>query len=67
MTALYSKPEAFSAGECNRIIAAITAVPSKDAMLVGQTEDHSLRTARLVWLDDVNGLGWVMNRLIEIV
>lgn len=42
MTALYSKPEAFSAGECDRIIAAITAVPYKDAMLVGQTKDHSL-------------------------
>lgn len=48
MTALYSKPEAFSASECDRIIAAIVAVPSKDAMLVGQTKDHSLRTAKLV-------------------
>jgi PKHD-type hydroxylase len=67
MTALYSKPEAFSAGECERIIAAITAVPSKDAMLVGQTKDNSLRTANLVWVDDVDGLGWVMDRLIKIV
>lgn len=67
MIALYSKPEAFSAGECDRIIAAITALPSKDAMLVGQTKDHSLRTAKLVWVDDVDRLGWVMDRLIEIV
>ncbi|MGH0004372.1 2OG-Fe(II) oxygenase [Pseudovibrio ascidiaceicola] len=67
MTALYSMPDAFSAGECDSIIAAITAVPSKDAMLVGQTKDHFLRTARLVWIDDVDGLGWVMQRLIEIV
>ncbi|UWR14633.1 2OG-Fe(II) oxygenase [Sulfitobacter sp. M368] len=67
MPALYSKPEAFSPGECDRIIAAITAVPSKDAMLVGQNEDHVLRTAQLVWVDDVDGLGWVMERLIEIV
>jgi len=67
MTALYSKPEAFSAGECDHIIAAITAAPSKEAMLVGQTKDYSIRTAKLVWVDDVDGLGWVMNRLIEIV
>ncbi len=65
MTALYSKPEAFSAGECERIIAAITAAPSKDAMLVGQTMDQSVRRAKLVWVDDVDGLGWVMERLIE--
>lgn len=67
MMALYSMPMAFSAGECDRIIAAITAAPSKDAMLVGQTKDHSVRTAKLVWVDDVDGLGWVMERLIEIV
>ena len=67
MIALYSKPEAFSSGECERIIAAITAAPSKDAMLVGQTKDQSMRRAKLVWVDDVDGLGWVMDRLIEIV
>lgn len=67
MIALYSKPEAFSAGECERIITAITAAPSKDAMLVGQTKDQSVRSAKLVWADDVDELGWVMDRLIEIV
>ena len=67
MIALYSKPEAFSAGECERIITAITAAPSKDAMLVDQTKDQSVRSAKLVWVDDVDGLGWVMDRLIEIV
>lgn len=66
MTALYSKPEAFSTGECERIITTITAVSSKDAMLVGQAKDHSVRSAKLVWVDDVEGLGWVMGRLIEI-
>lgn len=67
MATLHSIPDAFSAGECDRIIAAITAVPSKDALLVGQTKDHTLRTAKLVWVDDVDGLGWVMDRLIDIV
>ena len=64
---LYSKPEAFSAGECGRIIAAITAVPFKNAMLVQQKRNPALRTASLVWLDEVDGLGWVMDRLIEII
>ena len=67
MTAVYSMPDAFSAVECDRIIAAITAAPSTDARLVGKTKDHSLRTAQLVWVDDVDGLGWVMERLIEVV
>ena len=58
MTAVYSMPDAFSAGECDCIIAAISAAPSKDARLVGKTKDHSLRTAQLVWMDDVDGLGW---------
>ncbi len=67
MTALYSIAEAFSPTECVRIIAAVTAAPSKEAMLVGQTRNATFRTAHLVWLDDVDGLGWVMDRLIEIV
>lgn len=59
MTALYSKPEAFSTGECERIITAITAVSSKDAMLVGQAKDHTVRSAKLVWVDDVEGLSLI--------
>lgn len=67
MTVLYSMPEAFSPSECARIIAAITAAPSEDALLGGQTRNASLRRAHLVWLDDVDGFAWVMDRLIEIV
>lgn len=67
MTVLYSKPEAFSASECDSIIAAITAAPAKDAMLIGQIRNPSMRIADLVWLDDVDGLGWVMERLFKIV
>lgn len=41
--------------------------PASDALLVGKTRDHNLRNAELVWIDDVDGLGWVMDRLIDLV
>lgn len=65
--ALYSKPEVFSASECDSIIAATSLLPARTALLVGQTKDQSIRKADLVWVDDVDGLGWVMDRLITIV
>ena len=64
--ALYSKPAAFSEGDCELIIAAITAVPFNDAMLVSQTKDQSVRRTKLVWVDDVDGLGWVMKVLMRL-
>lgn len=67
MIAIHSMPDAFSPQECERIIAAFKAVPVKDALLVGQNKDHKLRKAELVWVDEVVGLGWVMERLIELV
>ena len=66
MAALF-KREAFSVGECERIIVAITAAPSKGAMLVGQTKVQSVSSAKLVWTFDADRLGWVMDRLLEIV
>lgn len=65
--AVHSMPDAFSAAECGRIIAAQTTTVAKDALLVGQNQDHTLRKAELVWIDDVAGMGWVMERLIEVV
>lgn len=65
MTTIYSMPEAFSVGECERIIAATATVPSREALLVGENRDHSLRNAELVWMDDLADMGWVMERLIE--
>jgi len=67
MTSVHSVPDAFSAGECERITAAITVAAATDALLVGRTKDHTLRRAKLVWMDEVDGLGWVMERLIELV
>lgn len=67
MMSVHSMPAAFTPAECERIILSLTTVPGRDALLVGQTSVHSLRTAELVWMDDVNGMEWVMERLIELV
>lgn len=67
MITVHSIPEAFSAGECDRIIAAMATITADDALLVGRNRDHNLRKSKLVWLDDVAGMEWVMERLIELV
>lgn len=67
MMALHSMPEAFSRGECDRIIAATTQIPTEEALLVGRNRNHNLRNAELVWMDNVDGMGWVMDRLIDLV
>ncbi len=67
MLSVHSMPDAFSAGECERIIQAISRSPAEEALLVGQRQDHNLRNAELVWMDNVDGMGWVMERLIDLV
>jgi len=67
MIEVHSMPGAFTSGECDRIIATADRVPANEAMLVGRQRDHNIRQADLVWLDDVDGMGWVMERLIELV
>ena len=34
---------------------------------MGQNRGHNLRNAELVWMDYLAGMGWVMERLIELV
>ncbi len=60
-------PQAFSVEECELIIARVSASPANDAVLVGNKRDHNLRRADLVWMDDVDGMGWVTDRLVELV
>lgn len=67
MIAVHSVSDAFSGADCARIRDCVAAAPSRDAGLVRQTRDHNLRRADLVWLDDVEGSGWVMDRIIDIV
>lgn len=67
MMAVHSVPDAFTAGECDRIVATTAKMPNDDALLVGRNRDHNIRNAELVWMDDVGDMSWVMARLIEVV
>ena len=67
MLSLHAMPDAFTTSECGLIIAAISKMPTDEALLVGHNKDHNLRKAELVWTDNVAGLEWVMERLIELV
>lgn len=67
MIDVHSMPAVFTKGECERIIATTAMAQTGEALLVGRQRDHNLRQAELVWLDDVEGMGWVMDRLIDLV
>ena len=67
MIMVHSMPNAFSAEECERIIAAIASSPVDEAMLIGHNQEKKFRNAELVWIDEVGGMGWVMEKLIELV
>ena len=67
MLSLHAIPDAFSKSECERVIATISNSPTDEALLVGRNKNHSLRKAELVWTDNVVGMEWVMERLIELV
>ncbi|MFW8635228.1 2OG-Fe(II) oxygenase [Cribrihabitans pelagius] len=67
MVAVFSVPNAFTMRECAEIITLAKAAPASEALLVGRNRDHNLRRGGLVWLDDVAGTGWVMQRLISLV
>lgn len=67
MLSMHSIPEAFGVGECGAILAAISQAPTDPALLVGNNRDRNMRSADLVWIDEIDGLGWVMDRLIDLV
>jgi PKHD-type hydroxylase len=58
---------AFAPAECAAIIDLTRQQTARDAGLVGQMRDHNLRRADLVWLDEVAGADWVMDRIIDVV
>ncbi|WP_417523028.1 2OG-Fe(II) oxygenase [Marinovum sp.] len=67
MIAVHQMAGAFSPAECNEITRLAASGEARDARLVRQTRDHNLRRADLVWLDDVSGADWVMDRIIDLV
>lgn len=67
MFAPHTLAEAFSASECDRIIALARSAPLADAGLVRSVSDHRIRRADLAWLDEREGADWVMDRLVALV
>ena len=60
-------PAAFTPAETAAIVTAARAAQSADARLVKGDTAHSIRRADLVWVDDLPEMGWVMDRLIDVV
>ena len=67
MLSLHSIPGAFSDADCDRVLEIVRAEKARDARLVGQNKDHNIRRADLVWIDEVEGAEWVMDRIISTV
>ncbi len=67
MIAVHSVRGAFPAADCARLLDAVGEAAPHDAGLVRQGRDHNLRRADLVWLDEVPGTNWVMERMIDLV
>ncbi|NDV02507.1 2OG-Fe(II) oxygenase [Pseudoroseicyclus tamaricis] len=65
MIHVQSVAAAFSAAECDHLALIVAEAPAQAARLVGQRESN-MRRADLVWIDEVAGAEWVMDRLIEI-
>ena len=63
----HTVPQAFDPGECAHIIDMARAAPSADARLVGRQRDHNLRRADLVWVEDLEDGGWIMDRIVDVV
>ncbi len=67
MLAVHRIPAAFSQSDCERVIALARTAPSADARLVGRNRDHNRRRADLVWIEDVPGSEWIMDRIVDIL
>jgi PKHD-type hydroxylase len=58
---------ALSPAECEALIVAAQAGQMRRAGLVGSVNDASVRRADIVWVDDLPGMGWVMDRMVGVV
>lgn len=67
MTPFHLIPDALSPADCDRLLAAVRAAPARDGGLVGGRSDPGMRRADLVWIDDLPGFDWVMDRMMALV
>lgn len=59
--------DAFGPDGCDRIIALARTDALAEAGLVGGVSNHNIRRADIAWLDEREGTGWVMDRIISVV
>jgi PKHD-type hydroxylase len=67
MIQIHTVRAAFTPEDCARITAISETAPAQDAGLTRNATDHNLRRADLVWLDEVEGSAWVMDKIIDLV
>lgn len=67
MIRTHAIPDAFSPAECERLLAVVAEAPANDARLVGRQTDHNQRRASLVWVEDLDEVDWVMDRIVTLV
>ena len=67
MTSFHVIQSALSPDDCDRLVATCAAAPARDAGLVGGAVAHQIRRADLIWLDDLPGQSWVMDRMVRMV
>ena len=58
---------ALTHAECDTLIDAASAGQMRAAGLVGSVRDKGVRRADIVWVDDLPGMGWVMDRMMGVV
>jgi PKHD-type hydroxylase len=63
----HALPDAFTAAECDCIVALAEASGLRPGGLVGGVANRDIRRAEIAWLDDAAGAGWVMERLVRLV
>ena len=64
---MITSPAALTPDECDALIAAALAGQMRSAGLVGSVNDASVRRADIVWVDDLPGMAWVMDRMVSVV
>ncbi len=67
MLSAHQVSEAFTALECQQIIAIAHQESLREAGLVGNQSNHNVRRAEIAWLDERAGAEWVMDRILSVV
>lgn len=67
MLSALTRPDAFTPGECARILALARRSAYAAAGLVGGEQAARIRRARIAWLDEADSAAWVFARVVDLV